>query len=113
MRKGRGVSCLRFVVPGTPLGACAFRYSGDDADAVTLGDMRYNEDRDILIRRNQTSTQPEERWRVMWRALSTVAIRSPLHPWAVALEHARAHARRTGGSVYRQIGRDAPERVEW
>ena len=72
--------------------------------------MPYNDERDILIRRDETgSTRPEE----MWRVVSRVAVRSPLQPWPVALEHARAHARRTGGGVYRQVGRATPEPVEW
>ena len=74
--------------------------------------MPYNDDWDILIRRDETSTQPREQWRVMWRAASKIAVRSPRHDWSAALEHARAHARRTGGSVYRQFGSHAPERVE-
>ena len=75
--------------------------------------MPYNDQHDILIRRDETgSTRPEEQWRVMWRVVSRVAVRSPLQPWAAALENARAHATRTGGGVYRQVGSATPERVE-
>ena len=71
--------------------------------------MPYNAEHDILIRRDETgSTRPEE----LWRVVSRVAVRSPLQLWPVALEHARAHAKRTGGSVYRQVGHATPEPVE-
>lgn len=82
--------------------------------SVILPRVPYNDEHDILIRRDERgSTEPEELWRVMWRVVSRVAVRSPLQPWPVALEHARAHAKRTGGGVYRQVGRATPERVEW
>jgi hypothetical protein len=79
--------------------------------------MRYNDERDVLIRRNETewdrqnnpATAPVDE---LWRVISRVAVRNPVQPWAVALEHARAHAKRTGGDVYRQVGNATPERVE-
>ena len=75
--------------------------------------MPYNDEHDVLIRQDQAgSTRPEDLWRVMWRVVSRVAVRSPLQPWAVALDNARAHARRTGGGVYRQVGSGAPERID-
>jgi hypothetical protein len=44
--------------------------------------------------------------------MSPVAVRNPFYPWATALEHARGHAKRTGGDVYRQVGNATPELVE-
>jgi hypothetical protein len=79
--------------------------------------MPYNDERDILIRRDETASnspirptygRPEE----LWRVASPVAVQSPLQPWPVALEHARAHAKRTGGAVWRQVGSEPPARVE-
>jgi hypothetical protein len=79
--------------------------------------MSYNSERDVLIRRDETDgASPRSRasgWvEELWRVMSPVAVQNPLHPWAVALEHARAHAKRTGGDVYRQVGQARPERVE-
>ena len=79
--------------------------------------MRYNEERDVLIRRNETEwDRPNSPAAApvddMWRVISRVAVRNPIQPWAVALEHARAHAKRTGGDVYRQVGNATPQRVE-
>ena len=79
--------------------------------------MRYDYEHDILIRRDETAsnspTRPAlGRLEELWRVLSTVAARSPLQPWAEALEHARAHAKRTGGDVFRQVGSATPELVE-
>ena len=79
--------------------------------------MPYNAERDILIRRDETNSaspiRPASgRVEELWRVMSPVAVQNPLHPWAVALEYARAHAKRTGGGVYRQVGNATPERVE-
>ena len=65
----------------------------------------YNDARDVLIRRDDTDWE-------LWRVTSSVAVRSPLQLWRVALEHARAQAERTGGSVYRQVGNGIPEPIE-
>ena len=79
--------------------------------------MRYDYEHDVLIRRDETASNfpirptvghPDERWRVV----SAVAVRSPLQPWPEALEHARAHAQRTGGDVFRQVGSATPEPVD-
>jgi hypothetical protein len=98
-------------------GCCPFCYSGDYAVEPYFLTMRYNNERDVLIRRNESewdrpnsaATAPVDE---MWRVVSRVAVRNPLQRWAVALEHARAHAKRTGGDVYRQVGNATPERVE-
>jgi len=79
--------------------------------------MAYNDAKDILIRREPTdsasSTSPRwERVDELWRVMSPVAVKNPLDPWAIALDNARAHAKRTGGDVYRQIGNATPELVE-
>lgn len=85
--------------------------------SVTLAGMRYDYEHDVLIRRDETASNSPIRPTVgrpgeLWRVVSTVAVRSPLQPWAEALEHARAHALRTGGDVYRQVGSATPERIE-
>ena len=79
--------------------------------------MRYNNERDILIRREETAggsrTHQASEWaEELWRVMSPVAVQNPLQPWATALEHARAHAKRTGGNVYRQVGNAPPEPVD-
>jgi hypothetical protein len=79
--------------------------------------MPYNNERDILIRRDETDwaspiSPTSGRVEELWRVMSPVAVKNPLHPWDLALNHARAHAKRTGGNVYRKVGNATPERVE-
>ena len=72
--------------------------------------MPYSNKHDILIRQDDTDWQ---QWRVMRRLKSRVGVvKSSLQEWEVALKTARAHAKRTGGSVWRQVGNATPERVE-
>jgi hypothetical protein len=83
--------------------------------------MAYNNAKDVLIRQEQTDsrspTSPSTgRSEELWRVMSPVAAKNPLHPWSTALDNARAHARRTGGDIYRQVGNATPElvaRTQW
>ena len=87
----------------------------------TLARMAYNDAKDVLIRREQTdSALPTRafpgRAEELWRVMSPVAAKNPLHPWEMALDNARAHAKRTGGDIYRQVGNATPElivRTQW
>jgi hypothetical protein len=76
--------------------------------------MSYNDARDILLQREETAPTGTSSGHVhgWWRVMSPVAVTNPFYPWATALEHARGHAKRTGGDVYRQVGNATPELVE-
>jgi len=83
--------------------------------------MAYNNAKDVLIRQQQTDSSSPTRPSLggieeLWSVMSPVAVKNPLHPWSTALDNARAHARRTGGDIYRQIGNATPElvaRTQW